>query len=247
MCFLSKALTPAEANYTNIERELLAILFACEKLHRYTFGRKITVHTDHKPLQAIFQKPVSLAPPRLQRMLLRLSKYDIQVKYVGSKRVLLADTLSWLVQPGAAKEIPGLDINIAQVLKVEPTRLESLQEETKADSTLASLTDLIITGWPDSMQDLPDNLHPYWCFRDELTILDGLVMKGSRVVIPASMRPETLTHLHDAHQGLTSTLQHARRTVYWPKLQDDISVMVQKCDECQRYGNKKPRPTERQI
>ena len=247
VCFLSKALTPAETNYTNIERELLAILFACEKLHRYTFARKITVHTDHKPLQAIFQKPVSLAPPRLQRMLLRLSRYDTHVKYVGSKSVLLADTLSRLVQPGTAKEIPGLDINIAQVLKVEPTRLESLQEETKADPTLASLTDLIITGWPDSMQDLPDNLHPYWCFRDELTILDGLVMKGSRVVIPASMRPGTLTRLHDAHQGLTSTLQRARRTVYWPKLQDDISEMVQKCDECQQHGNKKPRPPERQI
>ena len=245
--FLSKALTPAETNYTNIERELLAILFACEKLHRYTFARKITVHTDRKPLQAIFQKPVSLAPPRLQGMLLNLSKYDTQVKYVGSKSVLLADTLSRLVQPETAKEIPGLDINIAQVLKVEPTCLESLQEETKADHTLASLTDLIITGWPDSMQVLPDNLHPYWCFRDELTILDGLVMKGSRVVIPASMRPGTLTRLHDAHQGLTSTLHRARRTVYWPKLQDDISEMVQKCDECQRHGNKKPRPPERQI
>ena len=244
--FLSKALTPAEANYANIEQELLAILFACKKLHRYTFGRKITVHTHHKPLQAVFQKPVSLAPPRLQRMLLRLSKYDTQVNYVGSKSVLLAD-LSWLVQLGTAKEIPGLDINIAQVLKVEPTRLESLQEGTKADSTLASLTELIITGWPDSMQDLPDNLHPYWCFRDELTILDGLVMNGSRVVIPASMRPGTLICLHEAHQGLTSTLQCARRNVYWPKLQDDISKMVQKCDECQRHGNKKPRPPERQI
>ena len=85
--FLGKALTPSEANYSNIERELLAVLFACEKLHIYTFGRKVTVNTDHKPLQSIFQKPISLAPARLQRMLLRLSKYDIQVKYVGSKRV----------------------------------------------------------------------------------------------------------------------------------------------------------------
>lgn len=245
--FLSKALTPAEANYSNIERELLAVLFACEKLHTYTFGRTIIMHTDHKPLQFIFQKPISLAPARLQRMLLRLSTYDIQVKYVGSKSVLLADTLSRLVEPGKAREIPGLDINIAQVLKVEPTRLESLQEETKADSTLAALTDLIITGWPDSMQDLPDHLHPYWCFRDELTILDGLVMKGNRVVVPASTRTETLNRLHDAHQGLTSTLQRARRTVYWPKLQDDISEMIQKCDKCQMHGNKKPRPPERQI
>ena len=203
--------------------------------------------TDHKPLQAIFQNPVSLAPPRLQITLLRVSKYDTQVKYVGSMSVLLTDTLSRLVQRGTSKEIPGLDINIAQVPKVEPIRLQYLQEETKADPTLASLTDLIITGWPDSMQDLPDNLHPYWCFRNELTILDGLVTKGRRVVILASMRPGTLTRLHDAHQGLTSTLQCARRTVYWPKLQDDISEMVQKCDECQRHDSQKPRPPERQI
>jgi hypothetical protein len=77
--FLSKALTSSEMNYSNIERELLAVLFACEKLHIYTFGRKVTVHTDHKPLQSIFQKPISLAPARLQRMLLRISKYDVHV------------------------------------------------------------------------------------------------------------------------------------------------------------------------
>ena len=97
------------------------------------------------------------------------------------------------------------------------------------------------------MQDLPQHLHPYWCFRDELTILDALVMKGNRVIIPTGMRLATLNRLHDAHQGLTSTLQRARRTVYWPKLQDDIAEMVKMCDECQRYGNKKPRPSERQI
>ena len=77
--FLSNALTPAEQNYSNIERELLAVLFACEKLHTYTFGREILVHTDHNPLEAIFQKPISLAPARLQRMLLRLSTYNLQV------------------------------------------------------------------------------------------------------------------------------------------------------------------------
>ena len=92
--FLSKVLTPAEANYSNMERELLAVFFACEKLHTYTFGRETTIHTDHKPLHNILLKPISLVPARLQRMLLRLFKYDIQVVYVGSKSVLLADTLS---------------------------------------------------------------------------------------------------------------------------------------------------------
>ena len=206
------------------------------------------MHTDHKPLEAIFQKPISLAPARLQRMLLQLSTYNLQVKYAGSKSVLLADTLSRLVKPNeTTKAIPGLDISIAQVLKVEPTRLESLQEETKFDPALAELSDFSITGWPDSMQNLPQHLHPFWCFRDELTILDDLVMKGNRVVIPRSMRAGTLNRLHDAHQGLTSTLQRARRTVYWPKLQDDITEMVQKCEPCQRHGNKKHADPERQL
>ena len=209
----------------------MAVLFACEKLHTYTFGRKPTVDTDHKPLQNILLKPISLASARLQRMLLRLSKYDIQVMYVGSKSVLLADTLSRLVEQGSTREIPGLDVSIAQVLKMEPTRLESLQEDTKAGPTLAELTDPILTGWHNSMQDIPEHLHTYWCFRDELTILEGLIMNGNRVVIPTSMRSATLNRLYDAHQGLTSMLPRARRTVYWPKLQDDITGMVHKCDE----------------
>ena len=65
--------------------------------------------------------------------------------YVESKSVLLADTLSCLVEQGSAREIPGLDVSIAQVLKVKPTRLKYLQEDTKADPTLAELTDLILT------------------------------------------------------------------------------------------------------
>ena len=74
--FLSKALTPAEANYSNIERELLAVLIACEKLHTYTFGRKTTVHTDQKPLQNTLLKTLSLPPARLQRYPAHLSDDD---------------------------------------------------------------------------------------------------------------------------------------------------------------------------
>lgn len=114
---------------------------------------------------------------------------------------------------------------------MELTRLKSLQEETKADSTSAELTDLIITGWPDSMQDLPEHLHPYWCFRNELKILDGLVMKGNRVEYEKyEYNYENWNLQSPAHQGLTPMLQRARCTVYWPKLQDDITEMIQRCD-----------------
>lgn len=98
--FLSKSLTKTEADYAHIERELLAVLFAVEKLHAYTFGRLITVHTDHKPLELIFQKPISLAPTCLQRMLLHVAKHDMEYMYVGTNSVLLADTLSRLIKLG---------------------------------------------------------------------------------------------------------------------------------------------------
>ena len=139
--FLSKALTAAEMNYSNIERELLAILFACEKLHTYTFAREIVV----KPMQTIFLKPISLAPSRLQRMLLRLTVHNVHVKYVGSKSVLFADTLSRLVDPKKAKQISGLHIRWNELVLV------SRQEETKTDPTLLELSNLINTGWSDSI------------------------------------------------------------------------------------------------
>ena len=166
--FLSKSLTAAEAGYSNIERKLLAVLFACEKLYIYIFGRGVTLNTDHKPLESIFQKPVSLAPARLQRMLLRLAKYNLKVQYVGSRSVLLADTLSRLVKPGRDQEIPGLDVTIASILTVKPTRLQTVQEETKADPVRTELQELIKNGWPESMQDLPQILQPYWCLKEEL-------------------------------------------------------------------------------
>lgn len=245
--FLSKSLTPTESEYSNIERELLAVLFACEKLHVYVFGRRVNIHTDHKPLESIFRKPISLAPPRLQRMLLRLRTYDVHVEYVGAKHVPLADTLSRLVKPGSDPTIPGLDVSIAQVLKIRHTRLANLQEETKCDPVLSTLGQLISNGWPESMQDLPDTLQHYWCFRDELSCTDGLIMKGSRVVVPSKMQADTLQRLHDGHQGLSAILKRARRSVYWLNMQNEITDLANGCEECQIHGAKKPRPPERQI
>ena len=75
--YVSRALTETEQRYSNIERELLAIVFALKKLNHYTFSRTITVQSDHQPLQSIWKKSIVSASPRLQRLLLRLAHYDI--------------------------------------------------------------------------------------------------------------------------------------------------------------------------
>ena len=72
IAFASKSLTDTETRYTNIERELLAIVFACQQFNTYVLGRPFTVESDHKPLEMIHQKSLASAPPRLQQMLLQL-------------------------------------------------------------------------------------------------------------------------------------------------------------------------------
>ena len=84
----------SETNYAQIEKELLAIVFGCERFNMYTYGAEIEVLTDHKPLESIFKKPLFKVPPRLQRMRLRLQKYNLKVRFVPGKFLYIADTLS---------------------------------------------------------------------------------------------------------------------------------------------------------
>ena len=91
--FTSRALTDAETQYAQIEKELLAIVFACIKFYQYIYGRRVVVQSDHKLLEAIFQKSIA-STSRLQRMLLHLLEYNITVQYTPGKEMYIADTLS---------------------------------------------------------------------------------------------------------------------------------------------------------
>ena len=93
IAFASKSLTGAESRYANIKRELLAIVFACIRFNTYLQGRSFTVQSDHKPLEMIHLKSMHNAPPRLQRMLLQLQKYDMKIEYKPGSEMLLADAL----------------------------------------------------------------------------------------------------------------------------------------------------------
>ena len=111
VAYASKGLTDAEQRYANIEREMLAVVFGLERFHHYTYGRKVKVITDHKPLVSIMKKSIVRAPPRLARMMLRLQKYDIELTYIPGKHIALADALS-RVDPIDGPEVKGLNIQV---------------------------------------------------------------------------------------------------------------------------------------
>ena len=96
VAYARRASTPAEQNYAQIEKELLAVLFGCDKFDVFTFGRFIKIEGDHKPLQTIVRKPIALAPKRLQRMLLKLQQYNFELLYRKGSDMHIADTLSRL-------------------------------------------------------------------------------------------------------------------------------------------------------
>ena len=76
--FHSKTLSDTEKNYPNIDRELLGVVHAVGKFSNFTTGLKTIIHTDHRPLLALFQKNIVNASPRLARLLLRVSHYDLE-------------------------------------------------------------------------------------------------------------------------------------------------------------------------
>uniref|UniRef100_A0AAQ5Z5J2 ribonuclease H n=1 Tax=Amphiprion ocellaris TaxID=80972 RepID=A0AAQ5Z5J2_AMPOC len=94
VAFASRILTETETRYAQIEKELLAVVFAYTKFKQYVYGKPIIVETDHQPLVTILKKPIHAAPARLQRMLLQLQSYDISLVYKKGKNMYLADTLS---------------------------------------------------------------------------------------------------------------------------------------------------------
>ena len=115
--YASNSLTSAEKNYPQIEKELLAIVYGCTKFYQYVYDKKVNDQTDHRLLEALFKKPLFQAPQRLQRMMLRLQHYDLQVEYEPGKNLLIADTPSRA--PEVSNETTAKKKNEFEVLTLE--------------------------------------------------------------------------------------------------------------------------------
>ena len=210
--YASRALTASEKNYSQIEKELLAQVFGAERNHQFVYGRRIVLWSDHKPLETICKKPLAIAPKRLQRLLLRLQQYDVEIRYKPGPEMHLADTLSRAYLPTedqSPAETEAERIHAVDFLPISEPQLLEIQHETAADPVLQSLIQVILKGLPDRKENVPTELHPYFNVRDELTAQDGVLFKGLRCLIPTNLRPKIRERLHGAHTGIESCLRRA--------------------------------------
>ena len=246
VAYASRSCTPTEKAYASIEREALSILFGCKRFHEYIYGRKFTVFNDHKPLQVIFKKQITECPPRIQRFLYQLQKYDFVLEYSPGKTMVVSDTLSRAPIQDNRGEIDPNDMihhinSVIRDIPISEERLKQFREESDKDEVIQDIKKCIQQGWPQNSKELSQNVMPYFTFREELSIVDGLLMKGTRIVVPKSLRKEMKKIIHQGHMGIETCRRRARQAIYWPLMNQDIAEMVSKCDACTTYRNKLPK------
>ena len=163
LAYANKALTDSETRYATTAKEMLAILLALEKSHKFACGLNVLVNTDHKPLEAISKKLLDRAPKRLQGMLLRILAYDIDVQYTPRHTQHLADMMSRSFIPVGNRGTPSEfeAINAVQFLPMRPEKIQKLQLENLKDETLQLLKATILEGWPEEPSKLLPQLSPY--------------------------------------------------------------------------------------
>ena len=204
--FTCKSLTGAESRYSNIEHEALGIIHGLEKFHHYCFGRNVIIFTDHKPLIAIFKKDVATLSQPIQRIMLKIYQYHLQIIYKPGPQIFIAD---WLSRQNhkEGKDRPiqdiGLWVNAIQAITDLPKciSIPEMQQASSQDDHLQLLQRYIIAGWPDTRDKLSKELKPYWAYRDELAVTDGIIIKGKHIIVPCRLRKQVLEQLHTNHMG----------------------------------------------
>ena len=92
--YASKTLSETKLNYSNIERELLGVVFAVTHFKHFTYGRPVTIISDHKPLVSLFKKSLTSSSPHLSRMLLQILDYDLSIVYQEGSKMHLSNAIS---------------------------------------------------------------------------------------------------------------------------------------------------------
>lgn len=239
VAYASKSLTDVEKRYAQIEKETLAICFACERFEQYIYGKRVVVESDHKPLEFIFKKSLNECPARLLRMRLKLQKYDIEIKYKPGKELLLADALSrhFLVEQsnGREKDVEAQVFLLIESLPISVEKKLEFQKETHNDEEMQMLMKYILEGWPSDAKKIPEVLKPYHTHADELCVIEGLIFKGNRIVVPRNLRKEMLNLIHYCHLGIEKCKNRAREILYWPFMNQHIENIVKSCESCMRF------------
>ena len=243
VAFASRSLSSTEQRYAQIEKEALALTWACEKFSEYIIGKEIILETDHKPLIPLLgDKSLDSLPPRVLRFRLRLMRFQYSIYHVPGKEMYTPDTLSRAPLPTqldtleceALEETEKFVQTLIESLPAHKDRLNEYRQNQTTDEICAQLNTFCRSGWPK--QKPKGLISKFWQFQGKISISDDLLLYGSRIVVPETMRTETLEKIHRGHQGIQKCYLRAKTAVWWPGISKDINNFISSCAECKKHA-----------
>ena len=244
----SRFLRPAETRYAPVEGEALAIAWSLEQTRYFTQGcDKLIVVTDHKPLVKLFGDRTldEIANPRLFRLKQRSLMWRFTVLHEPGRDNLFSDATSrrriqspddWPSDTTDMEE-DLIEVSSNKISEFRAITWDTVKDATASDHNLQKLAHMITQGFPATKPlTCSSTMEEFWRHRDNLHLIDKVIMMGDRIVIPKSLRPEVLQSLHAAHQGVTSMTERARCAVYWPGISKDIDSIRASCYQCNRIA-----------
>lgn len=231
--FASKRLSSAEKNYSQIDKEGLALVFALKRFRYFLLGRHFVARTDHKPLIGLFGKgkPVPFnANSRIQRWALLLSQYDYDLEHKSGKDNVVAEALSRLpLHDDFKSNVPAEYVKLVESLDFDEVSFSTIRDTTKKDPVLNQLMSCLRFGWSSETKSL---LADFASVKSDLGLHDGVILYRNRVLIPVDLRCKVLEHLHVGHNGINVMKAEARSWVWWPRMDQDIEEVTKCCDIC---------------
>jgi len=235
IAYASRSLSDVERRYSQTEREALGLVWACERFNLYTFGREFELETDHKPLEYIYSR-TSKPSARVERWVLRLQAYNFKVVYRPGK-TNIADALSRLnstVQRDKGHKYDYVRYVVEASIPVALTPQE-VERATVEDPELAEIKRCVRSGnWEDC------KVSGYKHVSQELCVYGELLLRGTRIVVPQSLRNRVVQLAHEGHQGIVKTKCRLRTKVWWPGMDTMAEKVCKGCHGCQVTGGLDP-------
>ena len=236
--YASKTFNEAQENYSTTEKEMLVIVFACEKFRPYILGSHIIIHTDHAAIKCLMAKKE--AKPRLIRWVLLLQEFDIEIKDNKGCDNVIVDHLSRVEKPIIQKE----EKEIAEYFPDEQLFQLSLQSPWYADIVNFLACEIMPLELSYQQRKKLRTDSRFYIWDDPQLFKRGADMIIRRCV-PESEQSKILHECHaspyEGHfAGDKTTHKILKLGFYWPTIFKDCFEWVKLCDQCQRMGNEMP-------
>ena len=194
--------------------------------------------SDHKPLERMFTTELNDISLGMQRMRLKLQRYDLIVTYRPGKEKLLADALSRAYLPNK-EAVNSIELpETMSRLAISTERKTGFIKETNKDKLLQQLKRQTQENWPEKNK-VKEELKEYYAIRHDITKIDELLYKDNRLIVPTSLRKEFMMLAHQSHGGICACLRRVRESIYWPRMTLEMRELIKTCETCKTYPEAK--------